>query len=263
MQVFSTTQSCLISGSYTNRQLLNTVEGFTFQKFVELSSKFLKTGRSVWFFNGNMTSEKVKEIVLTTVETIGLKSIPKDELCQDRVISLPENSEISVEFNALKNEESNSAIVSFYQDSPKKNLMHGLLHEVVYQILGQPAFDFLRTKEQLGYIVFCRMFNYRGILGGGFIVQSSDRSCEFVILKIREFLDVYKEKFQNLTNEEFETAVNAVIMTKKEIDINLATETVRLFREIERHDYEFDVREKQIEGLAKMIDSTTPDYYED
>lgn len=142
---------------------------------------------------------------------------------QDRVIALQDNTDVSVEFDALQQEESNSAILSLYMDAPKRDIEHGLLTEIVYQALDQPAFDFLRTKEQLGYIAMCRLFCYRGILGGGFLVQSSDKSCEYINSKIREFLSIQKERMQNLTNEDFETAVNAVIMLHKEIDISLRT----------------------------------------
>ena len=67
----------------------------------------------------------------------------------------------------------------------------------------------------------CRLFVYKGILGGGFLIQSSDKSCEYIVGKTREFLDIQKERIQNLSNEEYETAVNSIIMQRKEIDMNL------------------------------------------
>ena len=38
-------------------------------------------------------------------------------------------------------------------------------------------------------------------------------------------------------------------------------ESARLFREIERHTYDFEIKEKQIEMLTKMIDSSNLDAY--
>ena len=110
------------------------------------------------------------------INAVGFKSIPKDLLMQDRVIALQDSTEVSVEFDALQKEESNSALISLYMDAPKRDIEHGMLIETIYQALGQPAFDFLRTKEQLGYVAMCRLFCYRGILGGGFLIQSSDKS---------------------------------------------------------------------------------------
>ena len=56
------------------------------------------------------------------------------------------NSELSIEFEALQDEEPNSAIMSYYQDAPKRDIEHGLIQEILVQLLSQPTYDNLRTK---------------------------------------------------------------------------------------------------------------------
>ena len=226
----------------------------------------MKNGRSVWFINGNLTLDQAKGIATSATETLGYKSIPKDQIYQVRMLHLEEGRETALQIDLENPEEQNSALLSIFQDKyqpydREEFVRHALVHSVVFQILDQPAFDYLRTKEQLGYIAYARPFNYRDMIGGGFIVQSSEKSAEFVISKINYFLNTFKEKLDNLSDEEYETAVNAVIMERKEIDVSLVAESIRLYRQIQKHTYQFDIKEREIEILQKMIDKSDEEHY--
>ena len=71
MQVYSHLQSVIVTQTYTNDQNLRETEEFTFARFVELSKKLFKNGRSVWFFNGNITKEDSKKLWVNAIETLG------------------------------------------------------------------------------------------------------------------------------------------------------------------------------------------------
>ena len=79
----------------------------------------------------------------------------------------------------------------------------------------------LEQNRNLGYIWDFSFQNYRGVLGCGFNIQSSDKSCDYIISKTKEFLNEQREIISNLTDEEYEIAVEAVIMQNKQIDMNL------------------------------------------
>jgi secreted Zn-dependent insulinase-like peptidase len=67
---------------------------------------------------------------------------------------------------------------------------------------------------------------------------------EFIIQRCNSFLrDVAKPLFDDMTDETFKTAVNAVLISKKEVDVALSRKFARLFREIESHRYLFDRKE--------------------
>ena len=63
------------------------------------------------------------------------------------------------------------AVTNYYQFGPGslKDYMH---FEVGCQIMEEPVFDILRTKEQLGYSVFSMLRNTHGILGISVTVNS-------------------------------------------------------------------------------------------
>ena len=51
-----------------------------------------------------------------------------------------------------------------------------LLQDLAQAFVKEPAFDYLRTKEQLGYIVMCLQDDNRGVLGMSFLIQSNIKS---------------------------------------------------------------------------------------
>lgn len=68
--------------------------------------------------------------------------------------------------------ETNSSIIVHYQYE-KMSLATKVLQELALSFVKEPAFDYLRTKEQLGYIVMALSDDHRGVLGLSVLVQSN------------------------------------------------------------------------------------------
>lgn len=116
----------------------------------------------------------------------------------------------------------NSAVVEYYQLGPIESLEQKNLHSVLFQLLDEPSFNTLRTKEQLGYIAYCQPDETRGVLGGNFLVQSTVKDPEGIIHRTRNFLrEVANPLINDITEEAFKTAVGAVLVKKTEVDKNL------------------------------------------
>ena len=78
--------------------------------------------------------------------------------------------------------------------------------------MSEPAFDQLRTKEQLGYIVFTgiKRLNQQQ-LALHIIVQSSHKDADFLDGRVESFLVQYREQLAQISAEDFSANVNAVI----------------------------------------------------
>lgn len=120
-------------------------------------------------------------------------------------------------------------------------------------MLEEAAYDSLRTKEQLGYLAYSRITNFRNILGGSIAVQSSEKSPEYILLKIREFLVERRIYTESLADEDFIKAVKALLSSCRQVDLNLNDVRTRMYGEIVVHEYNFERREKTIEILEDMI----------
>ena len=117
---------------------------------------------------------------------------------------------------------------------------------MVLQYLDEPTFDQLRTKEQLGYVVFSRPRDQRNVLGAWFLVQSPGKDCLHLRNRVQVHLNKMRTKVQNLTEDEFKTQVGAVLTNLKEKDKNMNEEFVRHWSELVTHHYKFDRQDVEI-----------------
>ena len=115
------------------------------------------------------------------MDTLQTSPVPINLLYKVQVFNLPENRELHLVLNCENEDEENSAIVTYFQLNHSVSHEQELIHSIVFHMIDEPAYDFLRTKEQLGYLAYSRSWNFRGVLGGGFVIQSSKKSPEFML----------------------------------------------------------------------------------
>ena len=109
------------------------------------------------------------------------------------------------------------------------------------QIAEEPAFDQLRTKQQLGYIVNTQATQSTGSMGFRVLIQS-ERDPVYVETRIEAFLDSLKEYLEEMSEDDFEKNKQSLITKKEEKPKNLGEETRRYFGSIADRYYEFGRR---------------------
>lgn len=107
------------------------------------------------------------------------------------------------------------------------------------QILHEPAFDQLRTKEQLGYIVFSGLKSSRTTLGFRFLIQS-EKTTQYLETRIENFLSNYAETLEKMSDSDFESHKRSLIIKLLEKMKNLDQETNRLWGPISNEYYDFE-----------------------
>lgn len=65
-----------------------------------------------------------------------------------------------------------------------------MLQDLAQAFVKEPAFDYLRTKEQLGYIVMSLPDDNRGILGMSILVQSNIKNS----YELTQYVDTFIQK---------------------------------------------------------------------
>ncbi|KAJ9108236.1 hypothetical protein QFC19_002484 [Naganishia cerealis] len=71
-------------------------------------------------------------------------------------------------------------------------------------IANEPAFNVLRTKEQLGYLIWSGQRSTTGTTGFRILLQS-EKSATFIESRIESFFDYLRDLLNDLTNDQFET----------------------------------------------------------
>uniref|UniRef100_A0A673JIS2 Nardilysin-like n=1 Tax=Sinocyclocheilus rhinocerous TaxID=307959 RepID=A0A673JIS2_9TELE len=201
---------------------------------------------------GNFTSAESKEFLQYFIEKLQYKAPPAEPPVLFRVVELPQTHHLC-KVQSLNKADANSEVTVYYQTG-LKNLREHTLMELLVMHMEEPCFDFLRTKETLGYQVYPSCRNTSGVLGFSVTVetQATKFSTDFVEGKIEAFLVSFGEKMVNLSDEAFQTQVTALIKLKECEDTQLGEEVDRNWFEVVTQQYVFDRLNKEIEVLKNV-----------
>ena len=129
------------------------------------------------------------------------------------------------------------------------------------QIAHEPAFDQLRTKEQLGYMVFSGVRKSIGAMGFRVLIQS-ERPPIYLEGRVEEFFNVtIKKLLEEMSDEEFEKSKNSLIEEKLEKPKNLNNEASRLWLELSGGYYDFHRRTNEVESIKKLTKQDIMDFF--
>uniref|UniRef100_A0A665VGD9 Nardilysin-like n=1 Tax=Echeneis naucrates TaxID=173247 RepID=A0A665VGD9_ECHNA len=193
---------------------------------------------------GNFTSTESREFLRLKFQPLSAE-VP----VLFRVVELPQKNHLC-KVKSLNKGDANSEVTVYYQ-SGLKNLREHALMELMVMHMEEPCFDFLRTKETLGYQVYPTCRNTSGVLGFSVTVetQATKFSTEFVEGKIEEFLVSFGERLSGLSEDAFRTQVTALIKLKECEDAHLGEEVDRNWFEVVTQQYVFNRLNKEIEAL--------------
>ncbi|KAM7098804.1 nardilysin isoform 2-T2 [Molossus nigricans] len=223
--------------------LLSFVKEFKSQLFVE------------GLVQGNVTSTESMDFLKYVVDKLNFMPLEQEMSVQFQVVELPSRHHLC-KVRALNKGDANSEVTVYYQ-SGTRSLKEYTLMELLVMHMEEPCFDFLRTKQTLGYHVYPTCRNTSGILGFSVTVgtQATKYNSEVVDKKIEEFLSSFEEKIENLTEDAFNTQVTALIKLKECEDTHLGEEVDRNWNEVVTQQYLFDRLVHEIEALKSFSKS--------
>jgi insulysin len=108
------------------------------------------------------------------------------------------------------------------------------------QMTHEPAFDQLRTKEQLGYVVFSGTHLTATTIGYSFIIQS-EKTPEYLESRIDSFLGGFAKTLSSMSDSDFEGHKRSLITKRLEKLKNLDQESSRLWSHINNEYLDFEL----------------------
>jgi secreted Zn-dependent insulinase-like peptidase len=85
-----------------------------------------------------------------------------------------------------------------------------MIHFVTH-MMSEPAFDILRTQEQLGYVVHTSAKVSEATIAIQFIIQGDGNSPQHVDARIEAFIATFRTMLANMPAAEFENHRTAVV----------------------------------------------------
>lgn len=216
--------------------------------------KFLKTLKFKILIEGNFTKSQAEEITQTVLRNFNEEgsSFQKIQIVSANQIPVGDSY---LRVKSLLPNDINSVIKNYYQIGAASSESECLL-ELLVKIIREPLFNYIRTKEQLGYAVSSFSKNDENTLGFTITVESQEKkkSSWIVDEKIESFLSDFASHLHEMCEDDFETIKRSIIAHKKSADVDLESEVNRNWIEIRDGKYQFernDIEARQMELLRK------------
>ncbi|XP_061897339.1 nardilysin-like isoform X2 [Entelurus aequoreus] len=228
------------------------IAGPTSKELMDFSRRFKAELYAEGLVQGNLSSAESLGFLQYMTDKLQFSKLPVEVPVMFRVVELPPQHHIC-KVKSLSKGDANSEVTVYYQSGPKALREHTLV-ELLVMHMEEPCFDFLRTKETLGYHVYPTCRNTSGVLGFSVTVetQASKFNTELVELKIEEFLTLFGETLSAMTDDAFRTQVTALVKLKECEDTHLGEEVDRNWSEVVTQQYVFDRLNREVEALKQM-----------
>lgn len=128
------------------------------------------------------------------------------------------------------------------------------------QMTSELGFDQLRTKEQLGYIVWTGQKMSATTMGYRVIIQS-ERTPEYLEERINAFLAMFGRQLNDMAAEEFESHKKSLISKRLEKVKNLDQESNRFWHHIGSDEYDFKQKDLEVESLRTINKSEMIEFF--
>lgn len=227
------------ASSYTVEEMayeLPTITAESMRRFVKdlLGQLHLET-----HVHGNIYREEALMLTNVIESTLRPRPLPKAQWPVWRDVVLPPGSNYVFEKKLEDKENVNHAIEYLLHVGSRSDRRARALTLLLDQLTHEPAYDQLRTKQQLGYVVFSGARSGTTALGFRFLVQS-EKVPTFLEGRVDAFLTEYADTLAEMSNTVFEGHKRSLIVKRLEKPKNLNQETARHWVQIYNEYYDFE-----------------------
>uniref|UniRef100_A0A0E0KDF5 Peptidase M16 N-terminal domain-containing protein n=1 Tax=Oryza punctata TaxID=4537 RepID=A0A0E0KDF5_ORYPU len=227
----------------------------TFSDLVAYVPKLLSQLHIEGLCHGNLSEDEAMNISKIFRNTLSAQTLPDEARHGERVLCIPDDTNF-VRSVRVKNELEENSVVEVYfpveQDIGKDATKLRAITDLFSNIIEEPCFDQLRTKEQLGYTVDSSpRMTYR-VLAYCFRVMSSKYSPVYLQSRIDSFIDGLSALLDGLDEETFEHHRSGLIADKLEKDPSLSYQTGDYWSQIVEKRYMFDMSKLEAEELRTV-----------
>ncbi|XP_044727404.1 nardilysin-like [Chrysoperla carnea] len=254
--------SILVQGYWSSTDRLNGINDITYEMMLQFGDDLLKQLFIQALIQGNISSQDSIKITQTIENTLQCQSINDESIIPQYIVrQLP----VGINKCCLSSynvNDKNSTVTNYYQ-SDIGYLREFVIIELLMMLIEEPLFDTLRTKEQLGYDVFCTLRDTFGISGFSITVNTqADKFCTgHVDERIESFIHGAIKIIEEMPSDELNQVKNDLIHLKSCVDLYLQEEVERNWTEITSMEYIFDRLKRQIDFIKEITKDDVLDWF--
>ncbi|KAL2919739.1 metalloprotease [Polyrhizophydium stewartii] len=225
---------------HTQTEKLAVLNGITAADVQAFAPKLIERLHIQALVHGNVSKERAIELGNILVSQLAPAELAERERFPSvRTRIMPQGSSIIHQRLVPNPANLNSAIEYCLQVGPHMEQQIRLAVLLIEQIIEEPAFDQLRTKEQLGYVVWTMSWSQTGMISLRFVIES-ERDPAFLESRIEAFLSKFETILSEMPSEEYAEHQAALVGRITENDKNLDEESERLWSHISPIYYDFE-----------------------
>lgn len=233
----------LLEHNFEDFEIYRAIDDITMEDLQKFSEQLFGHLTVDVLAQGNITKDQALIITEIIRTNINFKVLPNEFQQKERCYQLPLGNS-TLRLKSLETSDDTYTMM-LYQVGPNSLRIESLM-ELLETILNPKAFDFLRTKEQLGYRVDCGILMSGGVIGFKISILSQEHKHKYgrVLSKMEEFMvEIAKKAIEELTDEDFEIVKDARIKKMLAEDVDLHSEFNENKEQLEEQDFVFYRRE--------------------
>ncbi|XAR60816.1 Insulysin [Bertholletia excelsa] len=214
--------------------------------------------------HGNLLEEEAINISNIFQNNFSTQPLQFELRHKECVMCLPAGADLVRDVKVKNKQETNSVLELYFQIEPEggsETTKLKALADLFDEIVEEPVFNQLRTKEQLGYVVECGPRATYRVMGFCFRVQSSEYNPVYLQQRVDNFVTGLKDLLDELDEESFKNYKSGLIAKLLEKDPSLQYETNRFWGQITDKRYMFDLSEREAEELRSIQKNDVIDWY--
>jgi insulysin len=192
------------------------------------------------YVHGNVYKEEALTMTNMVETILRPRQLPRSQRPINRSLILPPGSNYTFQKTLKDPANVNHCIEYWLFTGDKGNHVTRAKTLLLDQLVHEPAYNQLRTKEQLGYVVFSGVRSFATTYGFRWLIQS-ERSPEYLESRINAFIDCLAKTLEEMSEDEFERHKRSLVVRRLKKLENLASESNRHWSQIAGEYYDFAI----------------------
>lgn len=243
----------LTESFHTILEKLKEIDTITAEEIEKHAQVFLSKAFVEMLVVGNVSKEDAIALAETSEKILAFNPISPDEV-PERALLIKEGSNYVWQMPVPNPNEPNSSITYFLYIGSANHARTRVTASLLSQIFSEPAFNVLRTQEQLGYVVACgQIVLSRDTHVGIRVIVQSERKPAYLEERVEAFLTSMKAKIEGMGDAEFAEQKAGLARKWLEKPKRIREEAQRFSKYIEAGHLDFFRRDND----AKLLEEIT------
>ena len=256
---------CICERNFSARQKFDAIENIDVPTFTTIVSSLLSKIGAEGLHTGNVDAEaadQVKDTIIAILKKscVGNCGLSRKKYPSQFVLKLPPKT---YELTAVtKDPTESNAAVEVYLQVGKDNVNDRVMVDLLMEIMNEPLYDQIRTKDQFGYHVSCDSRWTNGVIGIHISVVSAIKTVKETEDRIERFLLEFRSILVNMSKEEFMGHLVGLAKEKLNMFNSLGEQTSHFWTEIRDSRYIWEAETAEVRYLKTVTKEQTLKAYD-